>query len=286
MRKATVAWGIGTIWLALACAGGEEVLPPTDGAEEPVAKPEPAPKPDTPRNRDRERGRKADRRRKPESADCRQDLMGVLTGPPGWPTGDGAKMHIDELPIRKAPADDAEEIARFDRNGELHQGGKPICRRPQAPSEHCLSLDYAKNGSGLPVYALKGDWAEVAFGPGGSVLSEAAGTTCPSHGWVKLQGGLEVRTAGEAIGEDSLAHTLAGWNGVLFDGPAGAPRPSGFDGVRDLKVVGSEDRDGRTWLDVRLIEGHCGRGDKEKGRGWIPVDDDDGRLQVWFYDAC
>lgn len=285
MRSVTVGVGIGAVWMALACAGGDTSLPPTGDA--PVAQPEPAPKPDTPRNRDRERGRKADRRRKPDSDDCLQDLIGVLTGPPGWPTGDGAKMHVDEMPFFKAPEDGAEEVARLDRNGELHVGGASVCRRPQAPSDHCLSLDYAKNGAGLPVYAIRGDFAEVAFGPGASVIAPASGTKCPSHGWVKIDGGLEVRTAAEALeARDVMAHTLSVWNGVLFDGPGGAPRPSGFDGVKDFHVVGVEEKGGRTWLDVRLIDGHCGKGDKEKGRGWIPVDDDDGHLQVWYYSEC
>lgn len=250
---------------ALACSG---VLPAPPPPPEPDPVPAPAPPPP--------------RQRTERDVDCLDNVVGVLTHVPGFPAGHDGKPHPGPITFYARPEPDAKPLATLDDDGQLARAdGELGCKG--ISEEPCLNLVFENEGIGLPVYDTSGSWVQVAIGKGGSILDGDA--RCRRRAWVQLDDPMTVETVPDLLESNKLTHTLDDWNGVLYDSPDGAPRASGFTGQTDFTVKSSRRFAGRLWFEVDLVSSHCDT-PRDRGTGWIPLEDDDGRLQIWFYTDC
>ncbi|MEZ5397899.1 MAG: hypothetical protein R2724_34745 [Bryobacterales bacterium] len=224
--------------------------------------------------------------------ECRNGLVGVLVGLPGWRNGTGHKANRTAVPLRTAPRDDARELMQVDRTGTVHrtdgaQGDKAklVCYPVQAQQEpHCLTAAHMKGGFGAPVFKERPGWAQIAVGPGDDLVPMQA-EGCRKRVWVELADALEVVPVDDLLEHAELPTTLPNWDGVLYDAPDGAPRPSGQEGKVPFKRGRISEAGGRTWYEVTLVDSVCDT-KVEREKGWLPVTDLDGRLQVWFDTEC
>jgi hypothetical protein len=257
-----VALGLGMV---LACAG--------PATPEPV--PEPAPAEPEPEEPEEPEDPKA-------SQDCRVGMMGVLVGIPGWNAPQKAQA---PLKLRAQPRNDARVLLEFDREGDLSRvGGKTVCHwvyKKEKPS--CVAVQFDSEEYGIPVYEVRQGWAQVSTGPGEP--ADISSTGCRKRTWVQVQRPLEVRKIEALLEGDKMTKTLPNWDGVLYDAPGGAPRPSGVQGSTAFRKGKLERVGDQLWIEATVIDTHCDT-KTEGARGWLPLYDTDGALQVWYDSQC
>jgi hypothetical protein len=257
-----VVLGLG---MGLACAG--------PGTPEPVPEPVPveAPEPEPEEPEDPK-----------ATQDCRVGMMGVLVGIPGW---NAPQKATAPLKLRAQPRNDARVLLEFDREGALSRaGGKTVCHWAYKKEEpHCVAVQYDSEEYGIPVYEVRQGWAQVSVGPGETV--DVSATGCKKRTWVQLQRPLEVRKVEALLEGATMTHTMANWDGVLYDAPGGAPRPSGSQGITPFRKGKIERRGDQTWIEATVIDRHCDT-KTEGAHGWLPLQDSSGALQVWYETQC
>jgi hypothetical protein len=284
MRAAAWTGGLLLGW-GLACGGGEADAPATD---------EPAT--DAPTDGGKEDDDEGDDdddpgRDRAARNDCRLGLQGVVAGVPGWPHGDHP-AHKGPVQLRTTPRADGRVAFEIDREGAVirpEPGGgsgkaRTVCRwGGQNKEQPCMSVEFEYEGYGLPVFQERRGWVQVAVGPGQSQPEEGQG--CRKRAWLQLEEPLEFLDAEAMIEAAKMTHTLPNWDGVMYDGPDGAPRTSGEEGQVWFRKDRTARAGGNLWIEATVIDTHCDT-KVERSKGWIPVTDRDGRLQVWFDTAC
>ncbi|MEQ1569466.1 MAG: hypothetical protein ABMA64_27770, partial [Myxococcota bacterium] len=183
--------------------------------------------------------------------------------------------------VRARPKPDGKEIASLSA-GAIVRDGHQMC--DGSGRDQCATVAWGYEALGLPVYTLRDGWAEIGLGKGGGALEPAA--RCRNRGWVELDPPMEVYTVEDLLDDHGLTHTLDGWDGQLYDRPAGTPRASGFTDQVDFELRGTRTVTGELWLEVDLVDAHCEGDKRSRGAGWIPAADPRGTLQVWYYTDC
>jgi hypothetical protein len=121
----------------------------------------------------------------------------------------------------------------------------------------------------LLVLERRGDWHRIQLPHGSGWLQAPAGHRFESY---------------PALLAEKLAYATPAWAGELCRAPgencsSDAPPPG-----QPLKVLGSKDHAGETWLEVELTTDGCRDGEaRTQDRGWLRARAGDGRPVAWFH---
>jgi hypothetical protein len=177
------------------------------------------------------------------------------------------------IDVRRTPADTAPIAATLDKNGITRADGARCSwhREPQ-----CLHHEVGYEVPALAVFENRqGAWYRIAIDREGS-----------QFGWIRSTEKLH-RLEALALGQERLTYLTAAWRGALYDRPGGVnqftvPRTpqTPYRPLRPV-VIG-----GRLWIEVAVLAGACTGGpddDRVVGKGWVPVRDAVGELNVWYW---
>jgi len=217
--------------------------------------------------------------------DCTVDMMGALTGLPGY---GGSKKDQAKSPValRKGPSEKAKKVAELTNRGmfPIHKD-EPFCRGVTG-DDACVNASVGPEQHGLPVYQVKGNWAMVGMGRGGDLFEEGS---CQRRVWVHTTDKLEVHEVVDLLDTD-LAYLRGGVPPDLYDDVDSEPLDDQPEAPSDdlaAHVTRHEEVDGRTWVKVKLYDqGPCAEDKQEVAEGWTPLHDDAGRLKFWFLPEC
>ncbi len=217
--------------------------------------------------------------------DCTVDMMGVLVGLPGY-GGDKKDQAKSPVAIHKGPSEKSKVVGEYSAKGLVPaKKDEPFCHGTTG-DDACVGATVALEQFGLPVYQVKDGWAMVGMGKGGNILGDGS---CQRRVWVQTTEKLVVRDVVDLLDTD-MAYLRGGMPPKLFDDAAGEPlaeQPEDSSDDISARVIRHKEVDGRIWVKVELYDQSPCEGEQEEvAEGWMPLHDDAGRLQFWFYSDC
>jgi len=257
-----IAAPVALLW-TMACTGSSPEAPPdpppTPPTEEPQKK-KPAP----------------ERPKKQKNQPCLKGVVGVLGGLPGLPSGDGWHKGVHAGPVSARLAPDADTRALFVFTAEgIDRAGERMC-----DTSDCHGIGFAYETRGLPVYGIKKGWARVGI-PKKKI---ADGTMC-SVAFIEIEPPITAVSA-KSLYADGWVDPLETWDGRVAN-KAGGDLKKGVDfsgAILDVDQI--EEVDGALWIHGTFRQNPCEDFKKDLGEGWVPVQDQDGFLQMDPYIVC
>lgn len=262
---------------SLACVSGPQERPRKARAAPEASEPDP---PHRKRGRKARSGPGADRPA-PARKDCDAGIIGHVSPVPGFRDRGGAQ-HPGPVEVLARPRADAPTLATIESDGQ-HRDGALWCAGAWG-DQPCASIGTGRMETfGLPVYAVRGSWAQVGFGPGKEV--QAWDVDC-ARGWVALDAPLAFVPLAEQLEGQTIHLVQRTWAGTYHDRPGG-PKKRVDKEAANLEVLQTREVDGVLWVEGRFFPGIiCEDDGTATARGWVPVLGQGGRLQVTLYGDC
>jgi hypothetical protein len=261
--------GLLVLGLALACGFGETDDPDPDPKDDPADIPDPKPEKDPPPDKGK--------RKKAKSQRCLKGVIGVLAGMPGMPAGDGYQkpVHKGPLEARAKPEEGANPLYTFTSEGIDH-GDELFCSRYQ-----CEGIGFAYETEGLPVYGVKKGWAKVGISKDRMTLD----ATC-DIAFVPVSDPPEVLKLQSLLGAGHWSSPLDNWDGKVADSAGGTlKKAKDLDDVV-FDMTATKRVDGALWIQADFLRHPCEDFKKKLGKGWVPVLNEAGELQIQLYLVC
>lgn len=223
----------------------------------------------------------------------RDRLIGLLNLPEliGQPCGPGTPISLDVFDKPSAVGSPSGAItyraAGRTPNSIACGDGRMSFLRKGAGGATAEKMPTKESGYELAaaiVYERSGPWFRIAL-PGGS-------------GWIRRKSETDFLRYPELLVDDQLPFMASGWDGRLWSRPGAASAKPALPKVKrliggnrrgfaDVWVLAVRRIGGEAWVQVRVIEGHCGDGEYLKeptiDTGWIPAWRPTGQPAVWFY---
>jgi hypothetical protein len=202
-------------------------------------------------------------------------LIGLLEVPlmyDALPSDDPKLSTPKRLEAHEQPSVNTRVVATLDATGITRADGVRCGwhREPQ-----CRYHESAYEVSALAVFAMRPDgWYRIAIDRDGV-----------QFGWIQSDA-THHPLESLALGQERLTYLTPAWRGTLHDRgganrvavPRKAQTP--YRALRPIAITG------RLWIEVEVLAGACSGGPEDErvvGKGWVPVRDAAGELNVWYW---